>query len=143
MLLPPATTNHHKSPTSPSSPQQRQPHALLRQRLKNRQQLLIIRRAQPRDGIPAGHGGKPSRAAPLVPAAGDIVEGAGIGVDGGVDEADGALAGVGALLVDQRDDAAEGRARGRGPVDELQRAVDGDDVVGAVGGDVGEGADGA
>lgn len=78
----------------------------------------------------------------MVPARRDVVEDGGVGVEGGVDEADGGLAAVDALLVDEGDDAAERGGGGRGAVDEAEAAVDGDDVVGAVGGDVRVAADG-
>ena len=69
----------------------------------------------------------------MVPTGRDIVEDRRVGVQRGVDEADGGLSGIDALLVDERDDAAERGRRGRGAVDQAQAAVDGDDVVGAVG----------
>ena len=78
----------------------------------------------------------------MVPARRDVVEDRGVGVERGVDEADGTLAGIDALLVDERDDAAECGRGGRGAVHEAEAAVDRDDVVGAVGGDVGVAAHG-
>ena len=72
----------------------------------------------------------------MIPAARDIVQYGRVRVQRRVDETDGTLAAVGALFVDQGDDGAKGRGRGRGAVDEAQGAIDRDDVVGAIGGDV-------
>ena len=56
-----------------------------------------------------------------------------MGVEDGVDEADAAFAGVVAGLVDQCEDGACCGRGGGGAVDEGEVAVDGDDVVCAVG----------
>ena len=48
----------------------------------------------------------------MVPAGGDVVQDRGVGVQGRVEEADGSFAGVGTLLVDEGDDAAECGGRG-------------------------------
>ena len=72
----------------------------------------------------------------MVAARGDVVEDGRVGVERGVDETDGRFARVDALLVDERDDAAECGRGGRGAVDEAEAAVHRDDVVGAVGRDV-------
>ena len=45
----------------------------------------------------------------MVPARCDVVQDRGVGIQGRVDETDGSLAGIGALLVDECDDAAECR----------------------------------
>ena len=73
----------------------------------------------------------------MITTRGDIVEDGGIRVQGRVDEADGSLARIGPLFIDEGDDAAKGRRRGRGTVDQAETAVNGDDVIGAVGGHVG------
>ena len=78
----------------------------------------------------------------MVPARGDVVQDCGVCVKGGVEEADGALAGVGTLLVDEGDDAAEHGGRCGSAVDQAEATIDRDDVVCAVGGDVGVAAHG-
>lgn len=115
------------SSSSPSSRQSQEP----------RQHFREIRRAQPGDWIPPLHGREARRAAALVATAGDIVQHVRGGVEGRVDEADAALADVEAGLVDEGEDGADGGGGGGGAVDEGEGAVDGDDVVGAVGADVG------
>ncbi len=78
----------------------------------------------------------------MVSARGDVVQDARVGVEGRVNEADGTFSGIGTLLVDEGDDAAECGGRCGGAIDQAQAAVDGDDVVCAVSGDVGVAADG-
>ena len=73
----------------------------------------------------------------MVPTRGDVVEDAWIRVEGRVDEADGSLAGIGPLFVDEGDDAAKGRRGRRCAVDQAETAVDRDDIVCAVGRHVG------
>ena len=55
-----------------------------------------------------------------------------------VDESDGAFAEAQSHLIDDSDDGAESRRARRSAVDERKLPVDGDDVIGAVGGDVGD-----
>ena len=84
----------------------------LRQAHKDGQHLRVIRGPESRHRVPPTHGSEAGSSAALVPTRGDVVQDRGVGVQGRVEEADGTLAGVGALLVDEGDDAAEcGRRR--------------------------------
>lgn len=86
--------------------QLRQPHEQL-------QHLPEIRRPQPRQRIPSLDRGKPRGAAAGIAAVRDVVEDVGVGVEDGVDEADGGLAGGETRFVDAVDDGGEdGRACG-------------------------------
>ena len=69
----------------------------------------------------------------MVPTRGNVVEDAGVRVEGRVDEADGSLAGIGPLFVDEGDDAAKGRRGRRCAIDQAETAVDGDNIVCTVG----------
>jgi hypothetical protein len=105
----------------------------LRQPQPQLQHLRIIRRAQPRDRIPARRRRETRGATTLVAALRDIVQNARVRVKHRIDEANAAFAGVVAGLVDQGENRA-GRGRGGGgAVDEGEVAVDGDHVVCAVG----------
>lgn len=98
-------------------------------------------RAQTRRGVPAAHGVEARTAdarAPADGARGDVGQGgAGVGVEPGVQEAEAALAVGDAVAVDELDDAGEGGRGAAGAVDEVAGAVDDDDEVGGLGGDVG------
>lgn len=78
----------------------------------------------------------------MVSTRGDVVEDGGVRVQRRIDEADCCFSSVDTLLVDEGDDAAESRRRGRGAVDQADTAVNGDGIVGAVGGYVGVAAHG-
>lgn len=107
----------------------------------DRQELREVGRAEPSDGVPACGGGEALRTTAGVAALGDIVERGGAGrVQHGVEEAEGGLALVEELVVEERDDGRErGRRRGRARYT-LALASDIDDEVDTLGGDVGEGA---
>lgn len=81
-------------------------HTLSRQRHKCRLQLREIRRAQPRNWVPARRRAETRSAATLVPADGDIVHSRRIGVEDWVDEADSRFAGIHTCLIDQREHGA-------------------------------------
>jgi hypothetical protein len=126
-------SNRYLASTPPILPLILLPSSHLRQPQPQLQHLRIIRRAQPRNRIPARSRRKARRATTLVAALRDIVQNARVRVEDWVDEADAAFAGVVAGLVDQSEDGA-GRGRGGGgAVDEGEVAVDGDHVVCAVG----------
>lgn len=64
--------------------------------------------------------------------AGDVVEGTGAGVDGGVDVADCALTRLATLVVDESEDAGNERSRGTRAADESILAVVDNGVLGAL-----------
>jgi hypothetical protein len=68
------------------------------------QKVGVLWRAQAGDRIPTSHGGEARGAAVGVGAILDVGQGAGVGVEDRVDEADGALAGCLTGLVDESDD---------------------------------------
>jgi hypothetical protein len=105
----------------------------LRQPQPQLQHLRIIRRAQARNRIPARSGRKARSATTLIAALGDVVQDVRVRIKDRVDEADAALAGVVAGLVDQGEDGAGGRRGSGGAVHEGEVAVDSDDIVCAVG----------
>lgn len=80
------------------------------------------------------------RTATLVRAAGDIIEHARVRVERRVQEAQRRASDLRPVLVDDGDDGREGRAGAAGAVDELVAAVEGDEVVCTVCGDVGVGS---
>ena len=130
------------SPSSPSPPRLRPitnhgPTTASRQTQKQRQHPRETRRAQPRDGIPARRGLEPRRPTPPIATARDIVEDIRMRVQGRIDEPDGTFPKIESRLIDERDDGAKDGRRGRGAVDERELAVDGDDIVRAVGRNVG------
>lgn len=67
----------------------------------------------------------------------DVVEDRWVRVQSRIDEADCCLSSVDTLLVDERDDTAESRRRGRGAIDQAETAVDRDNIVCTVCGYVG------
>ena len=108
-----------------------------RQTLEKGQHLLIIRGTKSRHRVPSRHGSKARSPTALVPAGSDVVQDRRVSIQGWVDETDGSLAGIGTLLVDERDDAAECRRRCGGTVDQTETAIDCDDVVRAICGHIG------
>ena len=135
-------TAHNPNPTIIDSPPPKNPSLqmptprTLRQSHKNSQHLLIVRRSQPRHRIPSRYGRKPRSPTSLIAARRDIVQHAWIRIECRIEEADSALSAVNALLVDERDDTAQGRRGCRSAVDKTDGAVNSDNVVGAVGRDI-------
>jgi hypothetical protein len=134
-------------------------HTLLREAQENTLQLPRIRRPQPRNRIPPLHSRKALRATALIRPRHDlftvsrddahsqrlrahIIERARICINRRVDKPHAPFARRRSRLVDERDNRPKHRRRGAGAVDERQRAVDGDDVVGAISGDIGVAAHG-
>ena len=125
--------NTFHTPTSSSLSQ----HTPLRQAQPKRQHLGEVRRAETSDWVPARSGRKARCTTALVTTGSDVVEDPGVGICGRVDEADGALTDGKTLLIYERENAAQGGGRCGSAVDQAERAVNGDDIVCAVGRDVG------
>lgn len=77
------------------------------------------------------------RAAAGIATSSNVVEHVRVGVQSGIDEADGALAGLHALAVDEAEQRRDGRGGAARAEDLGEVAVDDDAEPGAVGGDVG------
>lgn len=131
----------HSSSSSSSSNTAYTPVSRQRQELGN--QPREIRCPQTSHGIPSRGGREPGGAAAGIAAAGDIVQQAWVGVEGGVDEPDTAFTQVESGFVDQRQERADDGDGGGGAVDQGEGAIDSGDVVGSVRCDVGIAARGA
>lgn len=109
----------------------------LRQTQEFSHQLREIRRPQTRNRIPPRRRLKPRRPAPLIASGRDIIQRARIGIQRWVDEPNTALPDRQPRLIDQRQDTAHDGGASARAVHQAEGAVDGDDVVRAVGRDVG------
>lgn len=96
-----------------------------------------VRRAETSDGVPSSASTESVGVASRVRTAGDIVESTGVGVQEGVEEAEGALASRDELVVKERDDGGEDGAGAAGSINALKLTVDDDLKVGADGSNVG------
>jgi hypothetical protein len=115
------------------TPPSHTPSQVLHQRL----QLAKVRRAEPSDRIPAGLGAEAVRAARRVRAARDVVEARGqAAVDERVEEAERGLSERQPVVVQERDDARERRARARRALEALDLPADHDLEVDRLRGDV-------
>jgi hypothetical protein len=100
-------------------------------------QLAKVRCAEPGDRVPAGLGAEAVRAARRVRAARDVVEArAEAAVDERIEEAERGLAERQPVVVQERDDARERRARARRALEALDLPVDHDLEVDRLRGDV-------
>ena len=107
-----------------------------RQRHEHIQQLAIVRRAQTRHRIPPAYRSESRRPTPLITPTRDIIQCRRVGIQCWIDESHRALPSIRALFVDQGDDTTHRRRRGRCPINQRDFVVHGDDVIGAVSGDV-------
>ena len=90
------------------------------------------------DRIPARHSLEPFGPTPLVTSNCNIIEHARIFVQNRVQKSKCPLPDGDALVVDECDDGGEGRRRGGGSISDVKVAVDGNNVRGAVGGNIGK-----
>lgn len=101
-------TKRRQTPTHNVTDQHSHPSSFTSwQAQKQIQHLRVVRRAKTRDRVPPLDGGEAVGAAARVAAVLDVVQYRGVLVQDGVDEADGLLAGVEALLIDAGDDRGE------------------------------------
>lgn len=100
---PPQPSSSPRSYTQCPSPtsQMLGPHSL--QTHKQLEHSRVIRRAQPGRRVPAARRREPIRVATHIRAVCNVIQHPGIGVEDGVDKADGRLAGLDALAVDLRE----------------------------------------
>lgn len=101
--------------------------ALLSRAHKERQHGRVVGRAESSDRVPALRHLETARATARVVANGNVVEHFWVGVEHGVDEADGGLACRDELVVDARQDTGEGGRGSTGSADERWGALVEDD----------------